>query len=129
MQREDLRPMAVAPILGEAKNSFPFLDLKAQFACIHDEILAAVGNVLESQNFILGPEVEAFEREVAALIGCEYAIECASGTDALILALLALDIGHGDEAPESVHQPRTRIRLRTRIRSARRLRVRRLPPP
>src|SRR5216683_5384260 len=97
MQREDLRPMAVAPILGEAKNSFPFLDLKAQFACIHDEILAAVGNVLESQNFILGPEVEAFEREVAALIGCEYAIGCASGTDALILALLALDIGHGDE--------------------------------
>src|SRR5216684_8888817 len=97
MQGEDLRPMAVAPILGEAKNSFPFLDLKAQFACIHDEILAAVGNVLESQNFILGPEVEAFEREVAALIGCGYAIGCASGTDALILALLALDIGHGDE--------------------------------
>jgi len=89
--------MAVAPILGEAKNSFPFLDLKAQFACIHDEILAAVGKVLESQNFILGPEVEAFEREVATLIGCKHAIGCASGTDALILALLALDIGQGDE--------------------------------
>lgn len=89
--------MAVAPTVTDAKNNFPFLDLKAQFAGIHDEILAAVGNVLESQNFILGPEVEAFEREVAERIGCKYAIGCASGTDALILALLALDIGYGDE--------------------------------
>lgn len=89
--------MAVAPTLTEARNSFPFLDLRAQFAGIHDEIMAAVGKVLESQNFILGPEVEAFEREVAELIGCKYAIGCASGTDALILALLALDIGYGDE--------------------------------
>lgn len=87
----------MAPTLTEAKNNFPFLDLKAQFAGIHDEILVAVGNVLEGQNFILGPEVEAFEREVAERIGCKYAIGCASGTDALILALLALDIGYGDE--------------------------------
>lgn len=89
--------MAVVPTLTDAKNNFPFLDLRAQFAGIHDEIMAAVGKVLESQNFILGPEVEAFEREVAELIGCKYAIGCASGTDALILALLALDIGYGDE--------------------------------
>jgi dTDP-4-amino-4,6-dideoxygalactose transaminase len=77
--------------------AFPFLDLKAQFALIQGEIVAAVTKVLESQHFILGPEVETFEREVASLTGCEHAIACASGSDALILALLALEIGRGDE--------------------------------
>jgi dTDP-4-amino-4,6-dideoxygalactose transaminase len=75
----------------------PFLDLKAQFATIREEILEAVTRTLESQKFILGPEVEALETEIAALIGCKYAIGCASGTDALILALLAFDIGNGHE--------------------------------
>lgn len=60
-------------------------------------MLAAVTDVLESQHFILGPEVEALERELALLTGCKYGIGCASGSDALILALLALDIGRGDE--------------------------------
>jgi dTDP-4-amino-4,6-dideoxygalactose transaminase len=76
---------------------FPFLDLKAQFASIREEILEAVHNNLESQQFILGPEVDAFEKEISALTNCTHAIACASGTDALILALLALDIGPGDE--------------------------------
>lgn len=75
----------------------PFLDLKAQFAGIRDEVLAAVTRTLESQHFILGPEVQAFEKEISALTECSHAIGCASGSDALILALLALDIGPGDE--------------------------------
>jgi len=76
---------------------FPFLDLKAQFASIRDEILEAVHKSLESQQFILGPEVDTFEKEISELTRCSHAIACASGTDALILALLALDIGPGDE--------------------------------
>ena len=57
----------------------------------------AVTRTLESQQFSLGPEVKAFEREVSALTGCSVSIGCASGSDALILALLALEIGPGDE--------------------------------
>ncbi len=75
----------------------PFLDLKAQYASIRDEILEAVHRNLDSQQFILGPEVDAFEKEISALTRCSHAIACASGTDALILALLALDIGPDDE--------------------------------
>jgi len=75
----------------------PFLDLKAQYAGIRQEVLEAVTRVLESQHFILGPEVEALEKEISVMTGCSYAIGCASGSDALILALLALEIGRGDE--------------------------------
>lgn len=80
-----------------AKATMPFLDLKAQFTGMRHEILEAVTRVLESQHFILGPEVEAFEKEISVLTGCSYAIGCASGSDALILTLLALEIGRGDE--------------------------------
>jgi dTDP-4-amino-4,6-dideoxygalactose transaminase len=76
---------------------FDFLDLKAQFATIREEVLAAVTRVMEAQQFILGPEVEKFEEEVCAKLGARFAIACASGTDALILALLAAGIGPGDE--------------------------------
>jgi dTDP-4-amino-4,6-dideoxygalactose transaminase len=79
------------------KNVFPFLELKAQFTGIRQETMEAVSRVLESQHFILGPEVEAIEREISAFTRCRHAIGCASGSDALILALLALDIGPGDE--------------------------------
>ena len=80
-----------------ATMAFPFLDLQAQFAGIRAEILAAVIRVLESQHFILGPDVEVLERDIARLVGCQFAIGCASGSDALLLALMALEIGPRDE--------------------------------
>ena len=76
---------------------FPFLDLKAEYALMKAEIQDAVGTVLESQRFIMGPQVRELEAEVAALVGCKFAMGCASGSDALLLALMALDIGSGDE--------------------------------
>jgi dTDP-4-amino-4,6-dideoxygalactose transaminase len=79
------------------KSTFDFLDLKAQFATIREEVMAAVNRVMESQHFILGPEVKQLEDEIAAKLGAKHAIGCASGTDALILALMAAGIGPGDE--------------------------------
>jgi dTDP-4-amino-4,6-dideoxygalactose transaminase len=72
------------------------LDLKAQYATIREEICAAVDRVLESQHFILGPEVAALEKEVATYAGCRFGVGVASGTDALFLSLRALGIGPGD---------------------------------
>jgi dTDP-4-amino-4,6-dideoxygalactose transaminase len=79
------------------KMAFDFLDLKAQYAGIREEVMAAVTRVMDSQYFILGPEVKKLEEELAAKLGAKHAIGCASGTDALILALLAAGIGSGDE--------------------------------
>lgn len=75
----------------------PLLDLKAQYASIRSEIREAVDRVMDSQQFILGPEVEAFEAEIAAYCRCQYAIGVSSGTDALLVALMALDVRPGDE--------------------------------
>jgi len=75
----------------------PLLDLKAQYATIRDEIESAVRDVFESQYFILGPRVKEFEAAVARYTGTAHATGCASGSDALLLALMALDIGPGDE--------------------------------
>ena len=80
-----------------AAKPFPFLDLRAQFEPIRDDVLQAVTRVIESQHFILGPEVSSFEEEVGHYIGCRHSIGCASGSDALVLALMALDVGPGDE--------------------------------
>lgn len=88
---------SVATTTESAKGSFDFLDLKAQFATIREEVMAAVNRVMESQHFILGPEVQKLEEEIAAKVGAKFAVGCASGTDALILALLAAGIGAGDE--------------------------------
>jgi len=80
-----------------ADITVPLLDLGAQYAPIREEILAAITRVCDSQRFILGPEVDALERELAASIGVSHAITVSSGTDALLLALMALGIGPGDE--------------------------------
>ena len=78
-------------------RAIPLLDLRRQFDPIRGEVMREVERVIESQRFILGEEVERFERNFAAYCGAAHAIGCASGTDALELALLALDIGPGDE--------------------------------
>jgi dTDP-4-amino-4,6-dideoxygalactose transaminase len=74
----------------------PLLDLRAQFASIRDEVLPVVERVCESQQFILGDEVRLLEQEMAAYCGTRFAVGCASGSDALRLALMAHDVGPGD---------------------------------
>ncbi|MGA8043819.1 MAG: DegT/DnrJ/EryC1/StrS family aminotransferase [Terracidiphilus sp.] len=73
----------------------PMLDLKRQYQPLHEELLAALGHVLETQQFILGEPVAAFEHAAAEQLGVAHAIGCSSGTDALWLALAAADIGPG----------------------------------
>ena len=77
--------------------SVPILDLTRQYETIKPEIDVAISRVLSSGRFILGPEVEAFEREIAEYVGVKHAIGVASGTDALLLSLKALGIGPGDK--------------------------------
>jgi len=72
------------------------LDLSRQYAFIREEVLAAIERVCSSQHYILGEEVEALERELAAFCGAAHAVGCASGTDALWLALSAVGVGPGD---------------------------------
>ena len=71
----------------------PLLDLKAQYAPIREEIRAAIDEVCDAQWFVLGPNVTALEEELAAYTGAKHAIGCGSGSDAILLALMALDIG------------------------------------
>ncbi|HKM67271.1 MAG TPA: DegT/DnrJ/EryC1/StrS family aminotransferase [Candidatus Acidoferrum sp.] len=84
-------------VIQDTTAPMQFLDLKAQFAGIREELMAAIAGVMESQIFILGPEVRKLEEEIAAALGARFAIACASGTDALILSLMAAGIGPGDE--------------------------------
>ncbi len=74
----------------------PLLDLKAQYATIQDEVRHAVDNVISSQYFILGPEVEALEVEIAAYTGARFGIGVASGSDAILLAMMEKGLGPGD---------------------------------
>lgn len=82
---------------GIATEPIPLLDLREQHRHISEEIRSAIDRVIESQHFILGPEVEALEKEVAAYSECEFGIGVSSGTDALLVSLMALDIMPGDE--------------------------------
>src|SRR4051812_4984344 len=75
----------------------PLLDLQAQYRPLRDEILAAMTRVADSQRFIMGPEIEALESELAAMLDARHAITVSSGTDAVLLALMALDVKAGDE--------------------------------
>jgi len=75
----------------------PLLDLKQQYASIKSEIDSAIAEVLESQHFILGPKVEQCERAIAAYSSCVHAVGVSSGSDALLVCLMAEDIGAGDE--------------------------------
>src|SRR5690349_24863769 len=75
----------------------PLLDLKAQYATIKDEILAAIAEVMASQHFILGPKVEECEKAIAKYCDSAYAVGVSSGSDALLACLMAENIGEGDE--------------------------------
>jgi dTDP-4-amino-4,6-dideoxygalactose transaminase len=78
-------------------DKVPLLDLQAQYRPLREELLAAVVRVCDSQRFIMGPEVAALEEEMARMLAVRHAIAVSSGTDALLLALTALDIKAGDE--------------------------------
>lgn len=79
----------------------PLLDLKKQYATLRDEVRAATDELFESQGFILGPKVEAFEKAIADYVGVKHAIGMSSGTDAQLAAMMALGIGPGDDVVTS----------------------------
>jgi dTDP-4-amino-4,6-dideoxygalactose transaminase len=90
----------------------PLLDLKAQYETIRAEVQAAMDRVIESQHFILGPEVEALEREIAAYCRTRFAIGVSSGTDAILISLMALGVRPGDEV---ITSPQTFVATVTSI--------------
>jgi dTDP-4-amino-4,6-dideoxygalactose transaminase len=89
-------PTSRTPIPAKKVDAVPLLDLQRQYLALREPILAAIERVCASQHFILGTEVEALEREVAAFCGAVAAAGCASGTDALWLAVAACGVGPGD---------------------------------
>jgi dTDP-4-amino-4,6-dideoxygalactose transaminase len=88
--------MAVTPPQSKPAMQVPLLDLKLQYQLLAAEIQAAIGKVCDSQHFILGPAVKDLETQVAAYSGCRHGVGVSSGTDALLLALMAFGIGPGD---------------------------------
>ena len=94
-----LAPVVYAWAKSELVRSL--LDLKKQYATLKDEILRVTAEVYESQGFILGPRVEAFEKAVAAYVGAKHAIGMSSGTDAQLAVMMALGVGPGDDVVTS----------------------------
>ena len=90
------RELMSIPAATETRN-VALLDLRAQFATIREEVMAALETVADSQKFILGEDVKKLEEEIAAYSQAKFAVGCASGSDALMLALMAYGIGPGDE--------------------------------
>jgi len=84
-------------------SKVPLLDLQAQNGPLRDELLTAIARVCDSQRFIMGPEVEALEAELARMLGVPHAVAVSSGTDAVLLALMALGISPGDEVITSTY--------------------------
>jgi dTDP-4-amino-4,6-dideoxygalactose transaminase len=87
----------------ETRTPIPLLDLDAQYRPLREEILAAIVRVCDSQRFIMGPEVEALERELALYLAAREAVAVSSGTDALLAALMAIGVGAGDEVITSTY--------------------------
>src|SRR5947207_1633032 len=85
------------PGSSSGPTSVPLLDVNRGNAPLREEILAALARVIDSGRFLFGPEVQQLEKSMAGLCGTQHAVACASGSDALLLALMALDIGEGDE--------------------------------
>jgi dTDP-4-amino-4,6-dideoxygalactose transaminase len=85
------------------RTPVPLLDLEAQYLPLRDEILAAITRVCDSQRFIMGPEVEGLERELASYLEVPEAIAVSSGTDALLAAFMVLGLGPGDEVVTSTY--------------------------
>ena len=78
-------------------KTIPFIDLKAQYKALQPDIQTQINNVLEHGLFIMGPEVEELERKLCEFTGAKHALTCSSGTDAAVIAMMALGIGPGDE--------------------------------
>src|SRR5260370_1452304 len=83
--------------MSDSTQPIPLLDLRAQYATIRESVDEALNRVIESQHFILGPEVEALEQEIAAYCQAQFGIGVSSGTDALLAALMAINLVPGDE--------------------------------
>jgi dTDP-4-amino-4,6-dideoxygalactose transaminase len=81
----------------------PLLDLQAQYRPLRDEILAAITRVSDTQRFVMGPEIAALEGELERMLGVGHAVAVSSGTDALLLALMTLGVGAGDEVVTSAY--------------------------
>lgn len=88
--------MKTTPLHNAFSSAVPLLDFQRQYKTVKEEMLSAIERVCASQQFILGPEVEALENEIAALTGARFAVGCASGTDALWLALAGAGVRPGD---------------------------------
>ncbi len=87
----------MTPVMTQVVAHVPLLDLKAQYETIRSDVESALLRAAESQHFILGPEVDTLERSLAQFLQCKHAIGVSSGTDALVVALMAVDIRPGDE--------------------------------